>query len=45
MPRFTAPLVAALAMLAGAGASAQTVLTLSSWVPPTHTLTETQKAW
>jgi TRAP-type C4-dicarboxylate transport system substrate-binding protein len=39
------PTLAAL-LLAGAGAaSAQTVLTLSSWVPPTHTLTETQKAW
>lgn len=29
----------------GAAASAQTTLTLSSWVPPAHTLTETQKAW
>ena len=27
------------------GASAQTTLTLSSWVPPSHTLTETQKEW
>lgn len=25
--------------------SAQTTLTLSSWVPPSHTLTETQKEW
>jgi TRAP-type C4-dicarboxylate transport system substrate-binding protein len=36
---------ALIAALACACASAQTVLTLSSWVPPTHTLTETQKAW
>ena len=27
------------------GAAAQTTLTLSSWVPPTHTLTVTQKEW
>ena len=35
------------AVLAGmaATASAQTTLTLSSWVPPSHTLTETQKEW
>ena len=26
-------------------ASAQVVLTASSWVPPAHTLTETQKEW
>ena len=31
-------------MMAGPVA-AQTVLTLSSWVPPTHTLTEGQKEW
>jgi TRAP-type C4-dicarboxylate transport system substrate-binding protein len=36
--------VATLACLA-ASASAQTTLTLSSWVPPSHTLTETQKEW
>ena len=35
---------AALACMA-ATASAQTTLTLSSWVPPSHTLTETQKEW
>jgi TRAP-type C4-dicarboxylate transport system substrate-binding protein len=35
---------ATLACLA-ASASAQTTLTLSSWVPPSHTLTETQKEW
>lgn len=38
------PLIGLLAT-AGAAASAQTTLTLSSWVPPAHTLTETQKAW
>src|SRR5438045_3194356 len=33
-------LAAALALIAGApAASAQTVLTMSSWVPPTHSLT------
>jgi TRAP-type C4-dicarboxylate transport system substrate-binding protein len=35
---------AALACMA-LGASAQTTLTLSSWVPPSHTLSETQKEW
>ncbi|MCI1192514.1 TRAP transporter substrate-binding protein [Calidifontimicrobium sp. SYSU G02091] len=46
------PLSHALRSLALAGlvavagqASAQVTLTMSSWVPPTHTLTETQKAW
>jgi TRAP-type C4-dicarboxylate transport system substrate-binding protein len=33
------------ALLAAGAASAQVTLTLSSWVPPTHTLTENQKAW
>jgi TRAP-type C4-dicarboxylate transport system substrate-binding protein len=34
------------ALLAGAaGAQAQTVLTASSWLPPTHILSETQKEW
>ena len=33
-------LAAALALIAGApAASAQTVLTMSSWAPPTHSLT------
>ena len=39
---------AALALAAFAActaASAQTVLTASSWVPPAHTLSETQKEW
>ncbi|MBL8346378.1 MAG: TRAP transporter substrate-binding protein [Rubrivivax sp.] len=35
----------ALFSLLPVAASAQTTLTLSSWVPPAHTLTETQKAW
>ncbi len=45
---FTSPLKFAIASAALAlcgGAAAQTVLTLSSWVPPTHTLTESQKEW
>lgn len=37
------------AALAGFGlaspAMAQTVITLSSWVPPSHMLSETQKEW
>ena len=38
--RILAPFAAAFALVAGApGASAQTVLTMSSWVPPTHSLT------
>jgi TRAP-type transport system periplasmic protein len=32
-------------LLGTAAAHAQTVLTASSWLPPTHTLSETQKAW
>ena len=37
--------VAAGAALAAGSASAQTVLTTSSWVPPTHALTLAQKEW
>src|SRR5690348_571239 len=37
--RFLAALAATLALVAGAPARAQTVLTMSSWVPPTHHLT------
>ena len=33
------------AALAGGAASAQTVFTVSSWVPPTHTLSMAQKSW
>ena len=35
----------AAATLGAASASAQVVLTASSWLPPTHVLTETQKEW
>ena len=37
--------VFAAATLGAASASAQVVLTASSWLPPTHVLTETQKEW
>ncbi len=37
-------LAASVSLLCG-GAQAQTVLTASSWLPPTHALTETQKEW
>ncbi len=39
------PLVAAIGAFAAVGASAQTVLTASSWLPPTHTLSMAQKEW
>jgi TRAP-type transport system periplasmic protein len=40
------PLAATLALLGAAGAvQAQTTLTASTWLPPGHTLSETQKAW
>ena len=39
------PAVALAAMGMSAAVSAQTVLTMSSWVPPTHTLTEWQRDW
>ena len=42
-PLITLAAVAATGLTAPA--MAQTVLTLSSWLPPTHTLSETQKAW
>lgn len=42
-PALTAALTAGL--LATGAASAQTVFTTSSWVPPTHTLTTAQGAW
>jgi TRAP-type C4-dicarboxylate transport system substrate-binding protein len=45
-PKRFATCALTLAVLAlSSAASAQTVLTLSSWVPPAHTLTETQKEW
>jgi TRAP-type C4-dicarboxylate transport system substrate-binding protein len=49
MPALTrlaaAPLALLVAAFASTGASAQVVLTASSWVPPSHTLTETQREW
>jgi TRAP-type transport system periplasmic protein len=39
------PVLSLAAMAACGAVSAQTVLTVSSWVPPAHTLTETQKEW
>jgi TRAP-type transport system periplasmic protein len=40
------PIALSVLALAGAGAAgAQTVLTASSWVPPTHTLSMAQKEW
>ena len=36
---------AAAALLLSTPLAAQTVLTLSSWVPPSHTLSEVQKEW
>ena len=44
-PRVVALCAGAALACAAATASAQTTLTLSSWVPPSHTLTETQKEW
>jgi TRAP-type transport system periplasmic protein len=38
-------LVAVAAVVAGGAASAQVVLTASSWLGPTHILSETQKDW
>jgi len=45
MTRILIPSAALAAVLACAPAAAQTVLTLSSWVPPTHALTLAQKEW
>ncbi|NCT96383.1 MAG: TRAP transporter substrate-binding protein [Comamonadaceae bacterium] len=39
------PLLATAALLSAGAASAQTVFTASSWVPPTHTLSMAQKSW
>jgi len=44
-PRVVTLCAGAALACAAATASAQTTLTLSSWVPPSHTLTETQKEW
>ena len=43
--RIASPALFAVASLAAASASAQVVLTASSWLPPSHSLTETQKEW
>ena len=37
--------IAALACTASLAAQAQAVLTVSTWLPPTHILSETQKDW
>ena len=42
---FALPALTLAAMAATGAVSAQTVLTLSSWVPPTHSLTVTQQEW
>ena len=44
MKRFAFPLAAA-AVLAASPVAAQTTITLSSWVPPTHALTLAQSEW
>jgi TRAP-type C4-dicarboxylate transport system substrate-binding protein len=43
--RYLALALALTACFVTAPASAQVVLTASSWLPPTHALTETQKEW
>ncbi|HSV53429.1 MAG TPA: TRAP transporter substrate-binding protein [Burkholderiaceae bacterium] len=45
MKRLSLSLVAAAAALAASQAGAQTVLTVSSWLPPSHTLSMAQKEW
>ncbi len=45
MKRFRLSLVAAAAVLAAPFAGAQTVLTVSSWLPPTHGMSVAQKEW
>lgn len=44
MNRYLLPLAAAAALASGTTA-AQTVFTVSSWVPPSHTLSTAQKEW
>ena len=39
------PIAAALLVMGSGLATAQTVLTVSTWVPPTHTLSMAQKEW
>jgi TRAP-type C4-dicarboxylate transport system substrate-binding protein len=43
--RFTALATVASTLFIGAAAQAQTVFTVSSWLPPTHTLSQAQKSW
>src|SRR3954471_19928255 len=45
MKRMLSTLAVAAALCGTGTASAQTVLTLSSWVPPTHSLSIAQKEW
>ncbi len=45
MTRLPLSLVAAAAALAAGATGAQTVFTVSSWVPPTHALSVAQKEW
>ncbi|MBC5782469.1 TRAP transporter substrate-binding protein [Ramlibacter sp. USB13] len=45
MKRSVLPLFAVAAIAASGSAAAQTVLTVSSWVPPTHSLSVAQKEW
>ncbi len=45
MKRFRLSLVAAAAVLVAPLAGAQTVLTVSSWLPPTHGMSMAQKEW
>ena len=45
MKRSLFPLLAVAAAVTGGSAAAQTVLTVSSWVPPTHSLSIAQKEW
>ena len=45
MKRFSLSLVAAAALFAAAQAGAQTVLTVSTWLPPTHGMSMAQKEW
>jgi TRAP-type C4-dicarboxylate transport system substrate-binding protein len=45
MRAFALTLFATASIAASTAASAQVVLTASSWLPPTHALSETQKEW
>ncbi|MDB5946203.1 MAG: Lactate-binding periplasmic protein precursor [Ramlibacter sp.] len=45
MKRLSFSLVAVAAALAASPAGAQTVLTVSSWLPPTHGMSMAQKEW